>query len=387
MESVLHTVDPVRAVQADDVAGELQTGPQLSIIVPTFNENENVAELVSRLRACLGARNWEVIFVDDDSPDGTAETVRKLAETDRRVRCIQRIGRRGLSSACIEGMLASTSPYVAVIDADLQHDETLLPRMWDLLVASGTDMVVGSRYAEGGGVGEWGARRAAMSRFATTLSRLVVPAELTDPMSGFFMLRRTVFLDCVRNLSALGFKLLTDLFASSEQPLRFKEFAYEFKPRRAGESKLDSLVSWDYAMLLLDKLVGHIVPVRFIAFSIVGALGFAVHVLVLSLTFKTLQRSFIESQTIAAVVAMTFNFFVNNILTYRDVRLRGWRWLRGWAAFVAACSLGAIANVGIASYLYREDKGWLVAAVAGIVVGAVWNYAATTVFTWAKPRR
>jgi dolichol-phosphate mannosyltransferase len=284
-------------------------------------------------------------------------------------------------------MMASSGPYMAIMDADLQHDETLLPQMWDVLTSDRADLVIGSRYVEGGSLGEWNASRAAISRFATRISRLVVPVELTDPMSGFFMLRREVFLGSVRNLSALGFKLLMDIFASSEAALRFKELPYQFRLRRAGESKLDTLVSWDYAMLLLDKLVGHIVPVRFIAFSVVGALGFAVHFLVLSLVFRSLHRSFIESQTAAAVIAMTFNFFVNNILTYRDMRLRGWRLLRGWAMFVAACSLGAIANVGIASYLYREDKAWFAAAAAGILVGAVWNYAATTVFTWAKPRR
>jgi dolichol-phosphate mannosyltransferase len=369
-----------------DVLTEASSGPELSIIVPTFNESDNIAELVRRLKQCLAGYAWEVIFVDDDSPDSTADRVRALGREDRRIRCVQRIGRRGLSSACIEGMLASAAPYLAVMDADLQHDEQLLPQMLDLLKESTVDIVIGSRYVQGGGIGEWNTSRAAMSRFATRLSRAVVPAELSDPMSGFFMLRRDVLASSVRRLSAIGFKILLDLFASSPRPLQFKELPYQFRNRYAGESKLDSVATWDYVMLLLDKLVGHIVPVRFVAFSIVGGLGVLVHLLVLSLLFKGLKLPFVEGQAIATGIAMTFNFAVNNLLTFRDLRLRGWKWVRGWVSFTLACSVGAVANVGIASYLYQIDAGWVPAAAAGVAVGAVWNYATTMVYTW-KPRK
>src|SRR6202050_510275 len=187
----------------------LRGGPELAIIVPAFNERENIAELIGRLVICLEDRSWEVIFVDDDSPDGTADVVREHAAADSRVRCLHRIGRRGLSSACVEGMLATTAPYLAVIDADLQHDERLLPQMLDLLKQGDTDIVVGSRYAPGGDISDWDASRARMSRLAVRLSRLVVPGDLTDPMSGFFMMRRSVLEVSVRRLSAIGFKILT----------------------------------------------------------------------------------------------------------------------------------------------------------------------------------
>ena len=190
-------------------------GPELSIIVPTFNEHDNIPELLRRVRPVLPDVAWEVVFVDDDSPDGTADLVRTLAAEDSRVRCLQRIGRRGLSSACVEGMLSTSAPYLAVIDADLQHDERLLPRMLEALKVGDTDIVIGSRYAAGGDIGEWSERRARLSRLATRISRALVPAQLTDPMSGFFMMRREVFTDAQRRLSSLGFKILTDLFASS----------------------------------------------------------------------------------------------------------------------------------------------------------------------------
>lgn len=359
-------------------------GPELSIIAPTFNERENVAELAARLKHCLAGKSWEIIFVDDDSPDGTAEVVRELAEKDGRIRCIRRIGRRGLSSACVEGMLATSAPYIAVIDADLQHDERLLPQMLATLKQGDTDIVVGTRYAPGGDIEGWSAGRARMSRLAGRLSRGLVPEQLTDPMSGFFMMRRPVFDGAVRRLSAIGFKILIDLFASSPQALRFKELPYRFRPRHAGESKLDSVTVWDYVMLLLGKLLGDLIPVRFLAFSIVGTLGVAVHFAVLALLFKLLRISFIDGQAIATLCAMSCNYSINNVLTYRDQRLRGSRWLRGWISFIVACSVGGLMNLGVASVVYGLNRGWFLAAIAGILVGSVWNYAVTKSFTWGR---
>jgi dolichol-phosphate mannosyltransferase len=357
-------------------------GPEVSIVVPVFNERENLIELTTRVRACLGDAAWEIIYVDDDSPDGSAELARELAAQDSRVRCIQRIGRRGLSSACVEGMLASSAPYLAVIDGDLQHDESLLPQMLTELKQGELDVVVGSRYVQGGGTGDWDSKRLRLSKLGTRFSRVLVPDNLTDPMSGFFMVRRSVFDSAVHNLSTIGTKILTDLFASSAQPLRFKELPYSFRLRTAGHSKLDSLTRWEYAMLLLDKLAGHIVPVRFIAFCIVGALGVGVHFAVLTPLLQFAHVRFPLAQAVATVCAMTFNFAVNNVLTYRDQRLSGLRWLRGWLSFNLACSVGAFMNVGIATYLNEVSGTRYLAAMGGIVVGAVWNYAVTKRLTW-----
>lgn len=355
---------------------------ELCVVVPTYNEVDNVNEVVTRLASCLDGIAWEVIFVDDDSPDGTADAVRNLAIRHPQVRCLHRIGRRGLASACIEGMLATAAPYIAVMDGDLQHDESLLPRMLESLKAEDIDVVVGSRYVEGGSTGSWESSRIAKSRLATRLSRLLLRVELADPMSGFFMIRREAVAGSVRNLSGLGFKILLDLLASSPRPLRFFELPYEFRERRFGESKLDSAVAWEFVMMLLDKWVGHILPVRFVTFSIVGGLGVAVHFTVLTALFRGLQVDFIVAQAAATLVAMTFNFLLNNVLTYRDVRLRGWGLLRGWVSFTLACSIGAGANVGVAGYLFAADTYWALSALAGVIVGAVWNYAVTAVYTW-----
>lgn len=368
----------------------MSASPSLSIVVPTFNERSNVGLLVNRLAGCLGEVRWEVVFVDDDSPDGTAEEIRRIALADSRVRLIRRLGRRGLSTACVEGMLATVAPYVAVIDADLQHDERLLPAMLDAIRGGTLDVVIGSRHVDGGSLGEWDSSRKLASRFATWLSGLVLKADLKDPMSGFFMLRRELIDEVVRDLSGIGFKILVDIFASARRPLAFKELPYTFRARIAGESKLDSVVAWEYLYMLLDKSLGRYVPVRFIPFAFIGGLGVFVHMAVLALVFQVLGASFVVGQAAATLVAMTFNFFLNNAFTYRDRRLRGWGLLRGWLSFTLACSLGAIANVGIATYLFEsapaESLWWIASALAGVIVGAVWNYAMTSVYTWNRPK-
>ena len=359
---------------------------ELSIVVPTFNEVANVRELIKRVEAALRGIAWELIFVDDNSPDETAEEVRSVARRDPRVRCLQRIGRRGLSSACIEGLLASSAPLVAVMDADLQHDEGLLPKMVEAMRDGELDLVVGSRYVAEGSLGDIAERRVTISKFATRLGRLTLRADVADPMSGFFMVRRRVFQGMVGRLSGIGFKILLDLFASSPTPLKFKELPYKFRPRHAGESKLDSQAAWEFGLLLLDKLVGHIVPVRFLAFCLVGGSGVLVHLSVVSVTFQVVELGFVAAQSVATLVAMTSNFILNNLLTYRDRRLRGWRLLRGWITFLMICSIGALANVGVAGYLYRADFYWLWSAIAGIVVGTVWNYAVTSMYTWKEAK-
>jgi dolichol-phosphate mannosyltransferase len=360
----------------------VRTGFELTVVVPTFNEHDNVALVLAHLEAALIGIEWEVVYVDDDSPDGTADAVRMLARDHPRVRCLHRIGRRGLATAVIEGMLASSAPYLAVIDADLQHDVRLLPRMLATLKQDELDIVVGSRHLAGGGMGNWDHRRVAISAVAARLARLVVAADLSDPMSGFFVLSRPAFEGAVRRLSGQGFKILLDLFASTPIAFRFKEVPYVFAQRQHGESKLDSFVIWEYLMLLADKLVGDYVPARFISFAAIGGLGVGVHFAALYLGLKLV--SFPVAQAVATVVAMTSNFALNNLLTYRDRRLSGRRFVTGLLSFYGVCGLGAVANVGIASAAFADHYTWWVSGLAGAAVGVVWNYAVSSVLTWKR---
>jgi dolichol-phosphate mannosyltransferase len=376
------------AVPLPDAAAAAPPSPaaaiELSIIIPTLNERGNVQPMIERLGRALAGIGWEAIFVDDDSTDGTREEVRRLAATDRRIRLLHRIGRRGLASACIEGALATTAPFMAVIDADLQHDETLLLRMLATLRAEPLDLVVGSRYVEGGGIGEWSEGRAGASRLATRLSRLICKADIADPMSGFFMIRRDAFEAAVRRLSAVGFKILLDLFASAPAPLRFKELPYRFGQRQHGSSKLDTLVAWEYLMLIADKLIGHMVPVRFVLFAAVGGIGLFVHLAALWLGLRFAGFEFTLAQSVATATAMVGNFTLNNLFTYADRRLRGFAFLRGLVTFSLVCGLGAVANVGVARVIFGQQESWWIAGVAGAIVGSVWNYAVTSVVTWQK---
>ena len=360
---------------------------ELAVVIPTFNERANVPLLIDKLDAALKGRSWEAIFVDDNSPDGTAEAARALGRKDVRVRVIQRIGRRGLSSACIEGMCATAAPIVAVIDGDLQHDETLLPKMLDAFRRDhNLDVAIGSRFVAGGGTGEWDEDRVAKSALATRLSRKVLKADLSDPMSGFFMIRAEVIRDLVPRLSAIGFKILLDIMTASPRPLKFVELPYVFRTRALGESKLDHVVAMEYLIALYDRMFGKVVPVRFAMFSGIGALGAAVHFAVLSALFCGLGWSFVGATLFAVLGAMTFNFFLNNALTYREQRLKGAaKLLRGWASFCVVCGAGAAANVGVAAFLHNVQHGdWRLSALAGIGVAAVWNFALSSRFVWGR---
>ena len=357
--------------------------PELTIISPTYNERENVGHLYERIKEALSALDWELVFVDDDSPDGTADRVRELAATDSRVRVIQRLHRRGLSGAVIEGALSSSAPYVAVIDADLQHDESLLPAMLAKLRSSeNTDLIVASRYTGGGGVGDWSGTRERISRFAISLGQTVTRVDLSDPMSGFFMIRRPVFMTVAHNLANEGFKILLDILATSGRKLIVEEIPYEFRSRQFGESKLDSLVALHYVRLLLDKTLGRILPVRFIMFAGVNFFGILVHLLVLWIALEIGTLGFTLSQVIATLISMTSNYLLNNQFTYYDRRLRGSKLLLGLMTFYLICSVGVVANVGMANYLYDFEGIWWIAGLAGSLVGLVWNYAVTANVTW-----
>lgn len=373
----------------DDFVAQVRDVPdpvpatELTVVIPTLNERDNVPLLVEQLNSVLAGISWEAIFVDDDSPDGTADVVRVLARQQPNIRCIHRLGRRGLSSACIEGILASASPYIAVMDGDLQHDPAVLAEMFDKITAERLDIVVASRYLGSGSVGAWERSRVMLSGLAGRLSRVVVRAELTDPMSGFFIIERRAFEGAMRSLSGQGFKILLDLFASAPRPLAFAEVPLTFRLRVHGESKLDTLVAWEYLMLLLQKLVGPAVPVRFLLFSVIGGVGVITHLATLWLTVFVCGAVFAVAQAIATTVAMTGNFLLNNLFTYRDRRLRGRRLFAGLISFYAICAAGAVANVGIATYLFGSNEAWWLAGIAGAAVSAVWNYAMSSIFTWS----
>ncbi|MFY7761489.1 glycosyltransferase family 2 protein [Aquidulcibacter sp.] len=369
---------PERAKLADAA-----TPLELAVIIPTFNEAGNVVPLLDNLSTALAAHHWEAIFVDDNSPDGTADLVREIGQKDTRVRVVHRIGRRGLSSAVIEGMLATSAPILAVVDGDLQHDEMALPKMVAAIETDQADIAIGTRYAKGGSVGEWNKLRHRASQGATWLGQKILQVELSDPMSGFMAIRRETLMAALPRLSGVGFKILLDIVASLPTPPRVAEVPYVFRSRLNGESKADSMIALEYISLLLDKTIGRFIPTRLVSFLAVGGLGVVVHLSVLG-TMLALGASFMNGQFAAVATAIAFNFFLNNRFTYRDRRLKGWKLVTGLLSFYLVSAVGAVANIGIGNWVHQMDSQWWLAGIAGVVVGAVWNFAASSFVTWRK---
>jgi len=378
-------MDSLLETSSDHLATRRNRGPELAVIVPTFNERANVAAVVDRLAVALAGIDWELIFVDDNSPDGTADAAWDLARQHDNVRCIKRLGRRGLSSACAEGILSTNAPFVAVMDGDLQHDESILPAML-AKVRAGADIAVGSRYSGEGSSGQglspirqWG------SNLATRLSTLVAGQELADPMSGFFMVRRDLFVDVAPQLSDEGFKILLDLVVTAARkgtPPAIAQVPYVFRQRQAGESKMSPLVVLQFLGLFLSKLTGGLLPTSFLLFALVGFSGVAVHLSVLWLFTSVVPETFIVAQILATITAMTWNFFLNNSLTYADRKLHGLKLWTGLLGFYVVCSMGGVANISIASMIYEARPAPLIAGLAGALMSSVFNYAVTRIFTW-----
>ena len=359
---------------------------ELAVVIPTYKERENIPVILSALGRALDDVDWEVIIVDDNSPDGTAEFVREMAATNPRIHVLERIGRRGLASACIEGMLSTSAPYIAVIDADMQHDETILPKMLARIRDEHLDLVVASRNLADGSMGEFSRKRVWLSNMGNRVSRLVCHCDVSDAMSGFFVIDRHFFQEIVHDLTGSGFKILVDILASSRREVRVAEVPYRFRTRQHGESKLDVNVELEYLFLLIDKMIGKYVPTRFVMFVLVGSLGMIIHLSTLALLYKGAHASFVISQTSATLAAMTFNFLLNNVVTFRDRRLRGWRLLTGLLTFYLACSVGALMNVSFAAFLNRQAIPWYIAGVTGTAISSVWNYGVNTILTWRRSR-
>ena len=357
---------------------------ELSVIVPTLNESGNISLVVAALAETLNGIDWEVVFVDDDSTDTTRQEIAAIAAQDPRVRMIHRIGRRGLSSACIEGAMSGFSPYIAVTDADLQHDVSKLREMLEEVKKGQCDLAIGSRYVTGGNADSFSPFRSFVSEFASKLARITLKTQISDPMSGFFLISRAAFDQSVRHVSGIGFKILLDVIASAPKPLRISEFAYQFRDRQHGESKLDSVVVTEYLALLADKKTRGLISLRFIMFILVGATGLIVHMLMLYFGEFALKLEFTYAQALATFFAMIYNFSVNNRFTYRDQRLQGWGWLRGLISFMVVCGIGGIANVGVAARIFSNNGGWWLSGIAGALVSSVWNYGVTSLFTWKK---
>ena len=356
----------------------------LTVVIPTFNEAENVAPMVALLTSTLQGRAWEAVFVDDDSPDGTADAVRTIAALRPNIRVLHRKGRRGLAGACIEGILSSSARLCAVIDADLQHDETRLPVMMNLMDQDPPlDLVVASRKVDGGSAsGGFSAFRAWASDRATTLTRRALGITVSDPMSGFFMVRRSTFMTAAPQLQVAGFKILADMLAVSKGRWHVAEIPYTFRQRQFGTSKMDSTVALEFLGLLVARKTGGLVSIKFVLFGLVGVIGVFVQLAVVGIVLQFQPDSFGWAQACGVTVAIANNFVLNNMLTYRDRALKGMAFVKGLASFYLVCAFGAVLNIGLARLVFGVLPIWPLASAAGAIAGAAWNFVASSLFTW-----
>lgn len=357
--------------------------PELTIVLPAYNESGNIGPIVDKIGQAMGGTSHEIIVVDDNSPDGTADVTRKLAVKFPHVRCIRRVGRRGLSGACIEGMMAANAPVIVVMDADMQHDETRLPFMLEE-IHMGADLVIGSRYVDGGDhtAGFQEKARARGSELATGMANYITGSYTTDPMSGFFMLTRSTADKAAEVVSKDGFKILFDIVSRYGDELKIVEVPFQFRERAEGESKLGLLVTIQFLGLLISRFTGGIVPMRFMLYALVGTTGLAVHMAALFALSDGAGLNFATSQLLAAYLAMTSNFLLNNQITYAHRKLEGSAFWVGLLTFYVVCSIGAFANVSIAVTIFEFNQSTAFAGLVGALMNAIFNYAVTKLVTW-----
>lgn len=363
--------------------------PRVSIVLPTFNERGNIEPLLAQLLPLHQQFDLEILVVDDDSADGTAELVRQLAHSEPRLRLIRRVGRSGLASAIKEGLLDATGDVALVMDSDGQHEPASVQRAIETLLADDFDLVVGSRFHPEASIQGLSGRRETGSSWANAWARFSLPrryGHLTDFMSGFFAVQLEPLLPVIRAVDVNGFKFLYELLAVSQGRLHTAEVPLQFQPRSYGSSKLDLAIFWDFLISILHSLSLRLLPRRAISFALVGASGVIVQLLATQVLMSAVGLGFEQALPVAVVMAASSNYLINNALTFRFQRLQGAALLRGLLKFLLVASLPVLANVGLASAYYSfiaRDTFW--AQLAGIVVVFVWNYAASSRFVWNTP--
>lgn len=362
----------------------MQLGPELSIVIPTFNEKDNIQLIIQKLRRILAKVRWEVIFVDDNSKDQTAQLIKKIGQKDCRIRIIHRIGRRGLASAAVEGMLASTAPYILLMDADHQHDETLIPQMLAKLKNNHLDLVIASRFIGNAHSSSMSYFRFQVSQLANKISNTYIAYDIKDMMSGFFLLKSSVIINTAPYLSNIGFKLLADILASSKQKLKVAEIPYIFRKRYKGDSKFNTAIVYEFILLILDKLIGKFIPLRLISFLFVGSVGLVIHLLTFLCLYFSLKLDFKIAHSIAVLIAIISNYTFNNMLTYFDLKLKGLQWLKGLLSYTLISGIGAMANIGVSLLMFNHSIKWQLSLLSGVFIGIMWNYIMTQKYTWGK---
>lgn len=354
--------------------------PRVSVIICTLDEHEAIGGVLDDVTADLAEVSHEIIVVDDSADDRTAEVVNERARRNRAIRLIRRQGAGGLASAAIAGWDAARGQTLAIMDGDGQHDPRLIGAMLRRMDQTDVELVVASRYLISSESGLRGHRHL-LSRMGVGLTGRLLGLRLADPMSGCFLMRRDWYEDVRPRLSGVGFKILVDVAVSHHRQPRTSQIPTVLLARAGGESKLDLRVMLDLAALLVEKRTGGAVPARMSLFLLVGATGLATHLATLGAS-RLLHLPFWAGQGLAILIAMTWNFALNNSLTFRDQRLRGAAILPGLLKFYLGCLAGAAVSEAAGAGLNLVGTPWAISGAVGAVLGAAWNYHAARRLTW-----
>lgn len=377
--------------------------PVVSVILPTYNEAENVPIIVEKTATALAQIPYEIIIVDDNSPDRTWQVAQRIAEQDPHVHMIRRLNERGLSSAVITGMNAARGQCLAVMDSDMQHDEAALPDLVHAIMIENYDIAIGSRGVEGGSYGDFSRKRRFISWVAASMARIILPMHVRDPMSGYFVVAREIFQECVERINPVGFKILLE-FIGRNPEAKVKEVGYKFRRRIHGETKLSGSVIKNYLVALWDMRFGRFISSTFLLYSLVGSFGVLVNLGGLFLgeylglpEIKTgwpVIGTFVLSVALGIELSIISNYIMNNWVTFFDVRHRGFKAnARAILLFHLISSLAGLVQLGVFQLLYENGflseylEGRLLKAVLdsiGILVALTTNYYLNINFTWQK---
>ncbi len=360
----------------------------ISIVIPTFNEVENIIPLLKKLTLIVNNFEYEIIVVDDDSPDGTSNAVNKYMQFNKKIKLITRIGRSGLSSAIKEGLIFAQGKYLLVLDGDGQHHPSFILNMLEAIKKDKSDIVIGSRFLNTSKLEGLSNERSLGSKIANKMARISLHknySKLTDYLSGCFCVEKEITKKFIRKIEVNGFKFLYELLSLSKGELAVNEVPLIFKERRFGNSKLDIAIVWDFLISIIHNLTLRILPRRAISFGLVGISGVFVQLFITSFLVEIFRIDFYNALPFAVIFAATSNFLINNQVTFRSDRLKDLALLIGLLKFLIVASLPIIANVGITTAFYKYiTADTLIAQIAGIGIVYAWNYLASSSFVWKK---
>ena len=354
----------------------------ISILIPTYNEALNIKILIDRISHCLKKIDWEIIFVDDNSPDKTSEKIEYFTKTQSNIKVVNRLNERGLAGAVITGLKYCKFQNIIVMDADLQHDPIYIPKLIKRIEKDDATIVIASRYFQSSTIEDFHFMRKIVSKLTIKIFNMFSYKKLTDPMSGFFIIKKDFFINLSKQLSKDGYKILADIILNGPKTITVSEISLGFKKRNAGQSKMNLRVLWDFLLIIAYCVLKNYVPRKYLSYIFVGCLGLLTHLIFLYVFYKLLLINFLLSHILATFIAILINFTLNNVLTFYSKNLIGFRWLIGLVNYNIFCSYGLFISYSITKVLSDLNCYWFLAGIIGTFTASIWNFSISKFLVW-----